>query len=394
MIDIKDKDKCCGCTSCMQACPKKCIEMKEDFEGFLYPKVNMDKCVDCHQCEKACPIINRNDKRKPIVNLAIKNNDEQIRTKSSSGGIFYLLAKQTIEDGGVVFGAKFDDRWNVVIDHADTLQGVEAFMGSKYVQASVGDAYKNAKKFLRQGLKVLFTGCPCQIAGLKRYLGSDYPNLLTMDFVCHGVPSPKVWRYYLIERLQKMTGTTDVANISDIQFRNKSCGWKTFSFSIETKYDEMKRESEVFWANPYMKAFVENVILRPSCYKCKFREFRSGSDITIGDFWTIGNIDKSLDDDKGISLVALHTTENVVHTDDSMVTRINVSYDSIINNNEGLSLYTSKHPNRDSFFRKFNNSNGVTQDLVAAVNLSFWGKVQKKIAKEIAKFVSNSLISH
>lgn len=393
MIEIKDKDKCCGCTSCMQACPKKCIEMEEDFEGFLYPKVNMEKCVDCRLCEKACPIINRNAKRKPIDNLAIRNNDEQIRAKSSSGGIFYLLAKQTIEDGGVVFGARFDDRWNVVIDYADTLQGVEAFMGSKYVQASVGDAYITAKKFLRQGLKVLFTGSPCQIAGLKRYLGSDYPNLLTMDFVCHGVPSPNVWRRYLIERLQKMTGTTDVANISDIQFRNKSCGWKTFSFSIETKYDEKKRESEVFWANPYMKAFVENVTLRPSCYKCKFREFRSGSDITIGDFWTIGNFDKSLDDEKGISLATVNTDKCECFLCGSGMTKANVPYSFVLKNNEGLSLFTPEHPNREAFFAKLDSSNNVTEDLIEAVNLSLLGKIRKKLTKMMAKALSDALMA-
>lgn len=393
MIEIKDKDKCCGCTSCMQACPKKCIEMEEDFEGFLYPKVNLEKCVDCRLCEKACPIINRNAKRKPIDNLAIRNNDEQIRAKSSSGGIFYLLAKQTIEDGGVVFGARFDDRWNVVIDYADTLQGVEAFMGSKYVQASVGDAYINAKKFLRQGLKVLFTGSPCQIAGLKRYLGSDYPNLLTMDFVCHGVPSPKVWRRYLIERLQKMTGTTDVANISDIQFRNKSCGWKTFSFSIETKYDKKKQESEVFWANPYMKAFVENVTLRPSCYKCKFREFRSGSDITIGDFWTIGNFDKSLDDEKGISLATVNTDKCECFLCGSGMTKANVSYSFVLKNNEGLSLFTPEHPNRKAFFAKLDSSNNVTEDLIEAVNLSLLGKIRKKLTKMMAKALSDALMA-
>lgn len=394
MINIKNKKDCCGCASCIQVCPKKCIEMHEDNEGFAYPIVNKDNCVDCHLCEKACPVLNRNKRRKPKECFAAKNNNEDIRGRSSSGGIFYLLAKQTIEDGGIVFGARFNADWNVIIDFADTLEGIEEFMGSKYVQAQVGDAYINAKKFLKQGRKVLFTGTPCQIAGLLNYLGEKHPNLLTMDFVCHGVPSPKVWKAYLIERLQKMTGTTDVNNITDIQFREKSNGWKAYHFQIKTQTSETRQESEVFWANPYMKAFVDNVILRPSCYCCKFREFRSGSDITIGDFWTIGNIDKALDDDKGISIAALHTSKNGIITDNSMITKIGVSYDSVINNNEGLSLYTPKHPNRESFFKRFNNSNDVTQELVIAVNLSFWGKVQKKIAKEIAKFVSNLLMSH
>lgn len=322
MIQIKDKSACCGCAACVQRCPKQCIFLKEDKEGFLYPIVDKKTCIDCGLCEKVCPIINQNDSREPLKVYAAKHTDDEIRMKSSSGGIFTLLAEQIIDEGGVVFGARFDEYWEVMHDYTETKEGLAVFRGSKYVQSRIGNTYQQAENFLKQGRKVMFTGTPCQIAGLKRFLRKEYENLLAVDFVCHGVPSPKVWRMYLDETLarQGFEKNTVLSHamlrqkfIRSVEFRSKSTGWKKFSFALTlTKATADGEEntvllSTIFTENPFMQAFLGDYILRPSCYKCVCKSGRSGADITIGDFWGIENVMPEIDDDKGISLVMTYT---------------------------------------------------------------------------------------
>ena len=193
MIKITDKKDCCGCAACVQRCPKQCISLKEDGEGFLYPVVDESLCVGCGLCEKVCPIINRPEKLPVKEVLAVKNRNEEERMASSSGGVFVALAKKVIDQGGVVFGAVFDENWEVRHTYAENMDGVRPMMGSKYVQSRIGDTFRQAEKFLKEGRKVLFTGSPCQITALHNYLRKDYPNLLSVDFLCHGVPSPGVW---------------------------------------------------------------------------------------------------------------------------------------------------------------------------------------------------------
>ncbi len=199
MIHIKKKGDCYGCSACVQKCPKQCISLVEDGEGFLYPKVDTVGCIDCGLCEKVCPWINRPEKFPPKEVLAVKNRNETERMASSSGGVFIALAREVIGRGGVVFGAVFDEKWEVKHACAETLEDVRPMMGSKYVQSRIGDSYCQAERFLKAGRKVLFTGSPCQVAGLHAYLRKDYTNLLSVDFLCHGVPSPGVWRQYLGE---------------------------------------------------------------------------------------------------------------------------------------------------------------------------------------------------
>src|SRR5574344_829304 len=164
MINITDKHNCCGCSACASICPKHCITMQADNEGFLYPKVNETDCIDCGLCEKVCHELHPFEERKPEKVYAAINKDQEVRLKSSSGGIFYLLAEKTIAEGGVVFGARFDEQWQVVIDYAETMEGVKAFMCSKYVHARMATAYTDAKRFLTDGRKVLFSNTPCQMA--------------------------------------------------------------------------------------------------------------------------------------------------------------------------------------------------------------------------------------
>ena len=226
MITIHDKSLCCGCAACAQTCPKQCINMIQDDEGFLYPTVNKNTCIDCGLCEKVCHELHPYDEQAPLKVLAAINRDENVRMHSSSGGIFHLLAEKTISAGGVVFGARFDEDWQVVIDYAESMEGVRAFMGSKYIQARTEKAYKDAKRFLAESRQVLFSGTPCQIAGLKHFLRKEHDNLLAVDFICHGTPSPKIWNLYLEEILR------NGKHLSDVKFRDKTKGWKNFGFKL------------------------------------------------------------------------------------------------------------------------------------------------------------------
>ena len=183
MICLQDKKDCCGCSACVQRCPKQCIKMEEDNEGFLYPLVDKNKCIDCGLCEKVCPVINQSEERWPLNVYAAKNHDDVIRQTSSSGGVFTLLAYNTIDKGGVVFGASFNKYWEVAHSYAETREGISAFRGSKYVQSIIGDTFKQAEGFLKQGREVLFSGTPCQVAALRIFLRKEYNNLITVDFI-------------------------------------------------------------------------------------------------------------------------------------------------------------------------------------------------------------------
>ena len=325
MIKIQDKRDCCGCAACVQRCPKHCVSLKEDGEGFLYPVVDESVCINCGLCEKVCQIINRAEKLPVKEVLAVKNRNEAERMASSSGGVFIALAKKTLEKGGVVFGAVFDDNWEVKHTYAETLEGVRPMMGSKYVQSRMGSCYREAEAFLKQGREVLFTGSPCQIAGLRGYLRKDYPNLLAVDFLCHGVPSPGVWRKYLNEALpgtarRAAAGKNTVLSsslksapvITGIEFRDKTLhGWKKYSFVVLGSTSEADKNkvllSDIHNNNPYMRGFLSDIYLRPSCYRCKCKNGVSHSDLTIGDFWGVPVAMPDFDDDKGVGLVLVNT---------------------------------------------------------------------------------------
>lgn len=345
MIEITQKEHCCGCSACVHICPKHSISFQEDKEGFLNPKVDLETCVDCGLCEKVCPIINQDPEREPQKVYAAKNDDENIRLKSSSGGVFTLLAEKIIEEGGVVFGARFNENWEVVHDYADTIEGLEQFRGSKYVQSAVGESFKQAETFLKAGREVMFTGTPCQIAGLRKFLRKDYKNLLTVDFVCHGVPSPLVWRLYLKEEINRYG--KEITAVEDINFRDKYTGWKTYSLSIKLSGNIVS--STMFTDDNYMRAFLSNLSLRPSCYSCPAKAGKSGADITIGDFWGIENVLPELDDDIGISVLVNYNEIKCPSIISELYLHA-VSYPEILVSNPCLEKSVNKPVNRDFFF--------------------------------------------
>lgn len=349
MIDIIDKKDCCGCEACTQICPVQCINVIHDGEGFMYPLVDMDRCVECGMCIDVCPVINPRESILPLAKYASINNDEHIRMKSSSGGVFFALAKQVIEKGGVVFGARFDEQWNVVHDYTETIEGLYAFMGSKYVQSSINDSFIIAEKFLKEERLVMFTATHCQIAGLRNFLGKDWDNLLAVDIICHGVPSNKIWQKYLQE-------TFPEEQIVSVKFRSKNEeGWGRYHINIDTVN---MRKSWLYKENPYQKALIENISLRPSCAACCAKKGNSGSDIMLGDYWGVKNISPYMDDDKGTSVVVLFTEKGK-----SYYQSLNLCSQEIkLKTNEKIHFSSVKmHPKREAFFK----STATIEDTIA-----------------------------
>lgn len=309
MIKKTNKEDCCGCAACEQSCPKHCISLIEDAEVFWYPQIDVTTCIECGLCKKVCPMLNNKDKKLPIKALVAYNESEEIRLASSSGGIFTLCAKKVINAGGVVFGTVFDKHFGVRHDYVETIKELSLFQGSKYVQSRIEDNYYKVKQFLNEKRLVLFSGTPCQIKGLKNYLQKDYSNLFTIDFICHGVPSPTVWQYYLKQTSETLINHFANSTIKSINFRDKSNGWRNYHFTISFKLlnNEIINLSSPFYKNTYMNLFLNDIILRPSCYACKFKGGRSNSDLTIADCWGIKQLTSEMDDDKGISLVMINT---------------------------------------------------------------------------------------
>lgn len=335
MINIRDKKNCCGCGACVQRCPQKCISLVKDKQGeFLYPKVDREKCTQCGLCEKICPISIKRESRTARSVFAYQIADDEILMNSSSGGFFTRIATAVLENNGVVFGARFDENWQVLIDFTEDVDGLAAFRGSKYVQARTASSYKDCEKFLREGRMVLFSGTPCQIAGLKSFLRKDYRNLIAMDFVCHGVPGPLAWRKYLEDYHGR-------EKISSVSFRDKSSGWKNYGFKVNNK--AVKHND-----NPYFVAFLKDIGHRPSCSACKFKHWKSGSDLTIGDFWGIDKINPKLDDDRGTSIVALHNSR-AIELIPELCSRRELDEELAFRNNPSAYHSSRAHINSDFF---------------------------------------------
>lgn len=384
MIKINRFTDCCGCASCVQVCPKQCISFSEDKQGFRYPQVNKSICISCGSCERVCPMLKQHEVKVPQLVYAAKNKDEDIRRISSSGGIFTLLAERILSEGGVVFGARFDENWEVVHDYTETIEGLAAFRGSKYLQSRIEDNFQKTKSFLAEGRKVLFSGTPCQIAGLKSYLQKDYENLICVDIVCHGVPSPKVWRRYLKEVAKKSDNNSSSqiifsnnrSLVKSVNFRDKSTGWKKYSFTVNLSESRTEGEhntvsqSAIFLENAYMKAFLKNIILRPSCYACRFREGKSDSDITLGDFWGIDRLKPEIDDDLGVGLIMINSVKgNLIYSSVSS-DYIEMTYDDAKKHNSCIYKSSNIHPMRTYFFGHLDK----TSNLDSLINQSVQSK--------------------
>ncbi len=385
MIKVEEKSSCSGCHACANACPENCIQMVSDEEGFWYPQVDKEKCIDCGLCEKVCPIIHNwkpDDSRKTKAMAAI-NLNEEIRLKSSSGGIFTLIAEEIINQGGVVFGAAFTKDFRSVYHKCvDNIADLEKLRGSKYVQSRIGDAYKQAKDFLDNGRKVLFTGTPCQIGGLYSYLRKPYENLFTQDIICHGVPSPMVWKKYVEEREKKSASKTQ-----RMFFRNKKYGWKTFAvlfeFSNNTEYVKNLREDS------FMRAFLSNSCLRPSCYDCSFKSVKRQADITLADFWGIQNVLPDMDDDNGTSLVLVHSVkgESLIEKLKDKFKYQEVDTSVVEKYNSAAVKSVAVNVKRKKFLLDIQRKD-FEKTVVLYTKKSFWKRVKSKIGSTLRRFLS------
>mgnify|MGYP004501953803 CR=1 FL=1 len=305
MIEVTEKQNCCGCTACVAVCPKNCIEMKEDMEGFLYPEVNQSNCIHCNACDRVCPIQNpltQNSRTSDVYYLQSK--DESVRKQSTSGGMFTALAEYVIDNGGVVFGVAFrdDDSYYVMHKIAKTKSECRFFCGSKYVQSDVNSTYTQARDYLKQGKIVCYSGTPCQIAGLKKFLGKSYENLITVDVVCRAVPSPFVWSKY-VELFKNKYGD----KIDRFRFRDKVYGYSYSTMSVYMKKDAGIRDyHRGIESDLWLRMFFSGLIIRESCNNCPYRNDHV-SDFTIWDCFTIRDVVPEMDDDKGTTRMKINS---------------------------------------------------------------------------------------
>lgn len=301
-MQLKNAENCCGCGACVQACPRQCITLTENHEGFWYPNIERDLCVNCGVCDKVCPMMTKVNTvpMTEVTAYAAYADNLEIRMDSSSGGIFSLLASWVLKQKGVIFGAAFDEAFGVFHIKIDDFSELPKLRGSKYLQSRIESTYLEAKNALDVGKLVLFSGTPCQISGLRCFLGKEYEGLFCVAVICHGVPSPKIWMHYLKEQKEKYG-----EEIQKISFRNKSSGWKNFhmrqQFADQSEYIKSLKD------DCFMTLFLRNICLRPSCYACRFKGPITDVDITLGDAWGIETWMSDMDDDLGTSIVLLHS---------------------------------------------------------------------------------------
>jgi len=348
MIDITDKGQCTGCTACMSICPKHCITMQFDNEGYKYPVADGDLCVNCGVCERVCPLHKKNDFDDfQTLAFAVQAKNEKIRMESSSGGAFSVLAEFIIKKGGIVYGGAYDDKFSVCHQRIDSIDGLAKLRGSKYLQSDLNNVYISISKDLENGYEVMFSGTPCQVAGLKSFISAKKNNLLwTVDLVCHGIPSPQFWNKFL-DYHRKKSG-----EIKYISFRDKHYGYAGSTMAMgfsngNIRY--MDREIQFF-----KKLFFEDINTRPSCFQCCFKTIKRISDFTIYDCWHVNEVDKSMDDDKGTTWLLIQSKRGRHFFED---VKCNLKYkESSIDKAISLDGFFAIHcttPNsrRDDFFK-------------------------------------------
>ncbi len=318
MITIHDKMKCTGCTACASICPVQCIEMKTDEEGFRYPSVDLDLCIHCNQCESVCEVLNP-PQRKPFDTKYLSGKTDSLKEqrRSASGGAFHALASAVLKRGGLVYGAGYDDEnlpCHMCISDVDDLCRLQ---GSKYVESDLGNTFQTIKEVLSEdeAKEILFSGTPCQVNGLRKFLRKDYENVYYVEIICHGIASRKIYAKFKHD-FEKKNGKVETIN-----FRSKAlAGWSPATFEIHTK---KKKYQEIFYKTDYGRGFGIGLFARPSCFQCPFAKLERTSDLTLGDYW---NVPKEEYDENGLSLILVNTskgeqlvdkTENLlVHTAD------------------------------------------------------------------------------
>ena len=396
MLNIfSDKIQCCGCSACFNICPKQAISMEYDSEGFLYPKVNDDKCIKCGLCLKVCPIINNKKENKVLEVYCAKNKNVDEQLKSSSGGMFSIFANYVLENNGIVFGASFDDNWNVVHKYISDKKDLDDLRRSKYVQSDINTTYKQAKQFLDDNKLVLFTGTPCQIAGLKSFLQKDYDSLIAIDIICFQVASPLVMGKFLKENF-------NTEDIKQIDFRDKTYGWDKSIMSLSLKNNIRYPKLPVIYnllpkrikfslqtsnyALSYRKGCLSGLFSRPSCHDCSFKGDRN-SDFTMGDLWGINNILPKMYDKNGVSVLTINSQKgkSIFEKIKANIEYEKINYDDMIKYNPAFVSSAPMHLNREQFFKRYHSEklNKLIPELLNEKPLIV--KVFKKLFRKLSK---------
>lgn len=340
-------ESCTGCSACVQACPKGCLRMEADADGFLFPQLtDSQQCIRCGLCEKVCPVLHpaAPEEVETSAYAAYVTNPE-LRAESSSGGVFSALALAVLRQDGAVFGAAYGEAFEVQHICVEDAAELNQLRGAKYAQSVLGDTFRDVKNRLDRGQLVLFSGTPCQVAGLKAFLRKDYRNLLCVDFVCHGVPSPIAWRRYIRFRAQTDNGGQLPQHVN---LRDKDSGWSRYRYSNVFTYPDGHKHASSSGESLFMRLFVGDFINRLSCSQCAFKGYQRGSDVTLGDFWGIWDIAPEMDDDRGTSLVLLHSAKGqrmFVEVQDTLVCKA-VSLEQASAQNPSLLVSSACNPQR------------------------------------------------
>lgn len=303
MINISDKTNCSGCSACAAICPKDCIKMNVDEEGFAYPCVDGMECINCGACEKVCPIINKSEEVvSPQDAYVVQNKDQEVLRESTAGGAFTSIAEYVIKNGGVVFGVTLTDGFTAKHICVESISALKQFRNSKYMQSyEDGNAFKKVKVFLKQKRLVCYSGTPCQVEGLLHFLGKNYDNLITVDVVCRAVPSPMIFKKYIQFQNKALN-----SNVKNVRFRDKYYGYKYSTMNVTTETNGGNYHKGVD-TDKWLKAFFSGMCLRPSCYCCEFKKRYRSSDFTIWDCFNVGRFSRKLDNDKGATRMLVHT---------------------------------------------------------------------------------------
>lgn len=348
MISIKEKTDCCGCSACYSVCHRKAIQMISDHEGFLYPEINTELCSKCGLCEKVCPVINKTSEKKTVRKaFIVQNKDKQILKESTSGGAFTAIADFVIDQGGVVFGAAFDEHFHVGHTYAETKQELARFRNSKYVQSDIGETFIQVKNFLKDNRLVCFSGTPCQIEGLKRFLMKENDHLITVDVVCRAVPSPGVWKKYF-----------DYLNhhdkIKSVRFRDKTLGYQFSTMEVRTCSNKVYRGG--IESQKWLRMFFSGMIIRPSCTDCRFRSPDRVSDMTIWDCFNIYKIDRTFNEDAGTTRMIVHTRNGmeVLNSIQKKLKCKEIDYDLAIRHVKEMKESPEENVKKNDFFKDFN----------------------------------------
>jgi len=345
MIDRISVEQCTLCGSCYNACPVEAISFKKPYLDFLYPTIDNSRCVGCDRCERSCPILAEKcepESGYPIA-FAAKSRDEEVRRKSSSGGVFYELASRVLADGGYVCGAVFDECFHVKHIVSNTQEDLYRMMGSKYAQSDMGMCFRQIKTLLDAGKRVLFTGCPCQVAGLRTYVGKKYLNLILVELICHGIPSDQMLQVYIGVQEKKYG-----AKLKEMEFRNKAKGWH--NSSVRMRFENGREYQESMTMDTFMQGYFQYITVKESCYSCNFRNFSSGADITIGDFWGAETVLPETDDNIGLSAVIATTEKGKYLLKKTSAELFSSHIETVIRYNQNLLVSSKQNPIRSEFY--------------------------------------------